>query len=190
MIVAGEFCQRELPSPIVLKIIDIASQVLFHDGIEPFRLSIGLRVKRRGESTVNVARRAESFPELGDKHGPAIGDSGLGETVKFETVLDIQLRKVLGGCCIAAGNQVSHLGKSTSDNEYCITAVGPGESGDKVHRDIFPGAIRDWQWSQNTERGMAGGTGSLTRVTLSNISFNVFSKGRPVVSTLQQFNSL
>ena len=61
-------------------------------------------MKGRGESTVDAARCAESFPEFRDEDGPTIRAYGLGEAVKFEHVFDIKLCEVFGGCCIAAGD--------------------------------------------------------------------------------------
>ena len=52
---------------IVLKVVDVGSEILFHDSVKALSLSVGLWVVRGGELGLGSEDGTESLPELSDE---------------------------------------------------------------------------------------------------------------------------
>lgn len=77
--------------------------------------------------------------------------------METEDVEKEQISQLFGGASIQTGNQVSHLREAVNDDKNCVAALRPGESSDKVHPEVFPRAVGDWQWAEDAVGRMAGG---------------------------------
>ena len=109
MVVCRKLHQGEPGGPVVLSVRNVTSKVLFHDGIEPFCLSIGFWVVCRGEFGGDLEALTQVFPELRDELCAPITDDGVGEPMEFEDVPQKHVGDVHGRGYGSARNQVSHF---------------------------------------------------------------------------------
>lgn len=74
-VIVSEFGGVEVNRPIVLKIFDEASEIMFHRLIGSFSLSVGLRMEGSGDARVNVKATADLAPPPAVEGGPSVRDN-------------------------------------------------------------------------------------------------------------------
>jgi hypothetical protein len=104
VIVGRELCKGEPLFSIFLKITDVGSQILFHDGVEAFRLSVGRSVIRCRKFDLNFQNLAESSSEVSDELSSSIRDDGLRKAVKSKDVSNVEVCKLFRCCCVSTEN--------------------------------------------------------------------------------------
>jgi len=143
--VVGKLRQREECVPVVLSLPDEETQVLFQFLVDPFRLSVGLRVvggRRRGfDSQQSVQFLHEGSNEL----WPAVGNNLLREAVKFPNVPKVEV------CCPGSGdhgdcfNEVRTFTYRVDGHHDGVVSAQFWEFRDEVHADDIPAFFWDWE---------------------------------------------
>ena len=90
MVVVGELRQGEVP--VVLSFSDEEPQVLFQFLVDPFRLSVGLRMVSGRRCGFNSQQSVQFLHEGGDKLWSAVGDDLPREAMKFPDVPKLEVR--------------------------------------------------------------------------------------------------
>jgi hypothetical protein len=124
LVVGSKFGHRKVAVPVVLEVVDIGTEVLFHHCIESFGLSIGLRVKGGAEANVNFQADAEVAPEAGNELWSSIGDDSFREAVEAPDFSEEQVGKVFSVDRGVARNQVALLGQAADDGGDRVETVG------------------------------------------------------------------
>jgi hypothetical protein len=86
-------------------------------------LTIGLRVKSGRFSGVDFEDRREGGPEMRSEDGTAVGDDGIGETVKADDVGDEEISEFRGCRGFVASDEVGHLGHAIDEYEDRVLVV-------------------------------------------------------------------
>jgi hypothetical protein len=81
-IVICKLSKRKEVIPVILLIVDVATQVLLKDLVDSLCLAISLRVEGRGELDVHLKKLEEASPELGYKLRSSITDNVLRHSMK------------------------------------------------------------------------------------------------------------
>jgi hypothetical protein len=81
-VVGCEFGHREPIKDIILGVVDILAEVLFHKSIRILSLAVGFGMVGCRETNCNLETVTHSFPELGDKQGSSIRDNRVWEAVE------------------------------------------------------------------------------------------------------------
>ena len=66
-IIVGEFCQGEKHGPVILLVVAVSVKVLLEGLVDPFGLSISLRVILQGEVELHVECSTKATEEVRDK---------------------------------------------------------------------------------------------------------------------------
>jgi hypothetical protein len=104
VIVGRELCKSESLFSIFLKVTDVESQILFHDGVETFRLFVGRSVIRCRKFDLNFQNLAESLSEVSDELSFSIRDDDLRKIVKSKDVSNVEICELFRCCCVSAEN--------------------------------------------------------------------------------------
>jgi hypothetical protein len=104
VIVGRELCKSESLFSIVLKITDVESQILFHDGVETFRLFVDRSVIRCRKFDLNFQNLTESLSEVSDELSFSIRDDDLRKIVKSKDVSNVEICELFRCCCVSAEN--------------------------------------------------------------------------------------
>ena len=107
LVVVLEFREWQEPHPIILSLIGEKTEILFRFLIDPFCLSISLRVVGRGGCQLNSEQPVEFPGEFRYKLGTSIGDNVPRETMIFPHVVEEKV-------CGSGGRDHSDCG-----NEMC-----------------------------------------------------------------------
>ena len=83
LVVVLEFHKWQEPHPIILPLIGEKTEILFQFLVDPFRLSISLRVVGCGGCQINSKKPVEFLGEFRYKLGTSIRDDFLRETMMF-----------------------------------------------------------------------------------------------------------
>jgi hypothetical protein len=102
--VGRELCKSEPLFSVILKITDIESQILFHDGVETFRLFVDRSVIRCRKFDLNFQNLAESSSEVSDELSSSIRDDDLRKTVKSKDMSNVEIYELFRCCCVSTEN--------------------------------------------------------------------------------------
>lgn len=91
-VVTGKFGQRWLIRPIVLEVINVSSEVLFHYFIESFDLTICFGVLYSRQPDVDAQSFGQKLPENIDKLVTTIRYDRSGDAKKFSNMMDKKIR--------------------------------------------------------------------------------------------------
>jgi len=83
LVVILEFCKWQEPHPIILSLVGEESEILFQFLVDPFHLSITLRVVGCGGCQLNSEQLLDFLGEFRYELGTSIGDDFPRKTVMF-----------------------------------------------------------------------------------------------------------
>ena len=125
LVVCCELCKRYVLCPIILKVINVGSQVLLHHGIEFLCLPICLWVECCREPQICAPCLTNCFPKSRRKRRAPIHDYRSRQPSVIGYMLDIYLGQFLGCSGVPAWYQVSHVGELADNDQYCILPYRP-----------------------------------------------------------------
>ena len=122
VVVILEFRQGEKVRPVILSLINEYPKVLLQFLIDPFRLSIPLRMIGCGGRYLNPEHAVQFLSELCYELRSSVGDYFAGYAMEFPNVLDEQSGHA---CCRQSGEcryEVGSVGKGVHYHHYSIVA--------------------------------------------------------------------
>ena len=108
-IVVSKLCQWQQRCPVVLLIIDGTTQILLQNLINPFRLSICLRMKYRRKLDFYLQDLEQRLPKLGDKLRSSIKYNVIWKSMISIDVVNEKLCRVFTSDYLLTWNKVDHL---------------------------------------------------------------------------------
>ena len=154
LVVDGEFCHWKVTVPIVLKVVNVGPEVLFHDSIEVLGLSICLWVEGSAETHIDFEVDGKMSPESCNELWSSIGDNGLGKAMESPYFSEEQVSEVFSVDCGVAEDQVALLRETADDDSDGIVSVGRWEADIEVDGDVLPGTFRDRERAEDTMGGV------------------------------------
>ena len=181
LVVVGKLGDAEPVEPVVLVMVDEETEVLFQLLVDPFRLSIGLRVVRRGGVVLDAQELVKVRHEVRLKLGSSIVDDLGGNAVELEHVVTKQLGHAFSREGGVRGNRVHLLGEAVHNHADGVVAGGDRERSDEIEGDGVPGPGRNVVRLQGCLQQGPSWLRPLTRDTALNILSDVSAHARPVV---------
>jgi len=143
VIIVGELCQGEECVPVVLSFSDEDPQVLFQFLIDPFRLSIGLRVISGRRCGLNSQQSVQLLHEGSDELRSAVGYDFPRETVEFPDVPKVKVYRSGGRDCGNCFDEVGTFAHGVDGHHDGVVSARFWEFQDEVHTDDIPAFFRD-----------------------------------------------
>jgi len=143
VVVVGELRQGEECVPVVLSFSDEEPQVLFQFLVDPFRLSVGLRMvsgRRRG---FNSQQSVQFLHEGGDELRSAVGDDFPREAMKFPDVPKVEVRCPGGGDRSDRFDEVRTFTCRVDGHHDGVVSARFQEFRDEIYADGIPVFVRD-----------------------------------------------
>jgi len=179
LVVVLEFCEWQEPHPIILSLIGEKTEILFQFLVNPFHLSISLRVVGCGGCQLNSKQPVEFLGEFCYGLGTSIGDDFPRKTVMFPHVVEEKVCGSSGRDHSDCGNEMRMICDGIDDNHNGIVPCRLWQLDNEVHTDSIPcwseGTCHRWRRTcQHTLTSVATSS-SETLVPMSSI----FRCGRP-----------
>lgn len=143
VVFGSEFREGKPRGPVVLQVQGIGMEILFKNGVQPFRLPIGLGMVRGRKTRLDMEAATQLAPEGRDELRTAIRDDGGWKAMKFENVID---EEVCGSPCEAirmAGDKVPHLREAVDDDHDSVVFARAFEIRDEIDREVGPSSFGD-----------------------------------------------
>jgi hypothetical protein len=99
------------------------AEVSFQSLIHTFRLTVGLRVKRRGFAGVNLEDRSDGGPEMRRENGTSVGDNRVWEAMQSDDIRDEETGEFGGISGLQTFDEMGHLGHLINEHEDRVHAV-------------------------------------------------------------------
>jgi len=157
VVVVGELCEWKERVPVVLSFPDKDAYVLFQFLVNPFGLSVSLRMIGGRRGGFDPEQSVEFLHEQGDELWPSIGDNLAREAVEFPDIADVEVSGS-GGC--DSGHRLDEVRPLTYGVDYRHDGVVPAglwEFYDEIYTDDFPTFIRDRKQVKFSDREAALG---------------------------------
>jgi len=146
VVVVGELRQGEECVPIVLSFSDEEPQVLFQFLVDPFRLSVGLRVVSGRCRGFDSQQSVQFLHEGSDKLRSAVGNDLPREAMKFPDVPKVEVRCPSSGDSGHCFDKVRTFTCRVDGHHDGVVSARFREFLDEVHADGIPAFFRDREW--------------------------------------------
>ena len=104
-----------------------------------------------GHGEFDAEETMQGAPEVSGEAGIPIRDDRFGEAVVFEDVIKEELCDAATGDLLVGGDEVRAFAEAVDDDEDgVVVARGCGETGDEIKRDLFPFALWNGCWFEET----------------------------------------
>jgi len=138
LIVVLEFHEWQDPHPIILSLMGEELEILFQFLVDPFHLSITLRVVGSGGCQLNSEYPVEFPGEFRYELGTSIGDDFLRETVVFPHMVEEKVCGSGGRDFSNSGNEMCALCDGINDNYDGIMSCRLWQLDNKIHTNSVP----------------------------------------------------
>ena len=162
MVVVGELCEREETVPVILSLPDEDAYVLFQLLVNPFGLSIGLRMIGGRRGGFDPEQPVEFLHEQGNKLRPSVGDNFAWEAVEFPDIADVEVSGSGGRDSGHRLDEVRPLTYRVDDRHDGVVPARLWEFHDEVYADDLPTFVRDRKRVKFADRESALGLSSET----------------------------
>jgi len=152
VVVVGKLRQGEECVPVVLSFSDEEPQVLFQFLVDPFRLSVGLRMVSGRRCGFNSQQSVQFLHEGGDKLWSAVGDDLPREAMKFPDVPKLEVRCPGSGDRGDCFDEVRTFTCRVDGHHDGVVSARFREFRDEVHADGIPAFIWDREWLEFSAR--------------------------------------
>jgi hypothetical protein len=181
-IVVGELSQREKVDPVVLTLRRVEAEELFQVLVDPFSLSVSLRMVGSGEFWLDSQSFVKGTKGGCGELGTTIRDGVLREAVMFPDMREEEVSNAECINCFGCGDEMSHLCETVHNVEDGVEALYRGKSRDQVVRDRCPRSCGNLERLERSVRTLGEVLGTVALIAAVHISIDVGLEGWPSIS--------